>query len=221
MAITYKDIERVNGEIQYTPIERYDKKLNKKVTKNYAEVAQRVTAFRKLFPEGFILTELTYHHEGLAIMKASCGYYGEDGSKIILAEGTAFEYQSANAINKTSYIENCETSAVGRALGLAGFGGAEAVASMEEVSAAITSQEEDHEKWVKDQGIRASSQKNIFALISKINELDKGFWPDLCDMYDIKKVSDIKNEDFTAITELARNKLSQLGVDEMEMSRNE
>ena len=218
MALTYGDLERVNKEIKYTPIERYDKKANKKVTKQYAEVAERVMAFRKVLPEGFITSTILHHNEGMVIIKAMCGYYEADGTKVVLAEGTAFEFRDASAINKTSYIENCETSAVGRALGLAGFGGAEAVASKDEVEAAIDMQQQAHEKWEKEKEIRISAQKNIFALISRINELDRGFWPDLCNMYDINKISDIKNEDFPAITELARNKLAQLGINEMEMA---
>ena len=42
----YKDIERVNSEIDM---------INMK-GKDYAMVPERVTAFRKLFPEGFIRT---------------------------------------------------------------------------------------------------------------------------------------------------------------------
>ena len=218
MAFTYEDLERANKGIKYTPIERYDKKAGTKVTKQYAEVAERVMAFRKVIPEGFITSAILHHNEGMVVIKATCGYYENDGTKVVLAEGMAFEFRDASAINKTSYIENCETSAVGRALGFAGFGAAESVASKDEVEAAIYMQEKDQEKWVKEQEIRISAQKNIFALISKINELDRGFWPDLCNMYDIKKVSDIKNEDFPAITELARNKLAQLGINEMEMA---
>ena len=218
---TYEDLERVNKEIEYTPIERYDKQAGKKVTKNYAEVSQRVTAFRKVLPEGFIISEIVSHQEGMIVMRATCGYYEADGKKVVLAIGTAFEFRDGSSINKTSYVENCETSAVGRCLGLAGFGGAESVASKDEIEGALQRQEDDHEKWVKEQEIRVTAQKNIFALISKINEVDRGFWPDICNMYDIKKVSEIKNEDFPAITELSRNKLKQLGIDEMELGRNE
>lgn len=218
MGFTYEDIERVNKDITYTPIERYDKDKGKKVTKNYAEVAQRVMAFRKVMPMGFITPQIVRLEGELVVIKATCGYYESDGSKVVLAEAHAFEIQSGSKINKTSYIENCETSAVGRALGLAGFGGTDAVSSKDEVEAAMAMQAENDEKWVKEQEIRIVSQKNVFALISKINERDRGFWPDLCNMYDIKKVSEIKNEDFPAITELARNKLRQLGIDEMELA---
>ena len=61
----------------------------------------------------------------------------------VIATGTAYEKENSTFINKTSYIENCETSAVGRALGMAGFGIDTSVASAEEVANAIENQKED------------------------------------------------------------------------------
>jgi hypothetical protein len=58
----------------------------------------------------------------------------------VLGTGTAYEKESSSFINKTSYIENCETSAVGRALGMCGFGIDVSVASAEEVQNAINNQ---------------------------------------------------------------------------------
>ena len=59
----------------------------------------------------------------------------------MLATGYAFERQDASNINKTSFIENCETSAVGRALGFIGLGSEKSIASAEEVDNAIKTQE--------------------------------------------------------------------------------
>ena len=123
--ITYKDIEKVNKEIKTTDIKG----------KDYAEVPQRVTAFRKLYPQGTITTEILSIEDGICIMKATVSNNGE-----ILGEGTAYEKENGSFINKTSYIENCETSAVGRALGFAGFGVDVSIASAEEVINAINNQ---------------------------------------------------------------------------------
>ena len=54
--------------------------------------------------------------------------------------GYAQEKESSSFINKTSFIENCETSAVGRALGMCGFGIDTSIASYEEVQNAINNQ---------------------------------------------------------------------------------
>lgn len=129
IVITYADIQRVNAEITTTPIKG----------KNYAEVNQRITAFRKLYPTGFIKTQIIRLDEdfktGVCVIRAEVGY-----GDTILATGIAYEKADSSYINKTSYIENCETSAVGRALGNAGFGIDTSVASFEEVQNAINNQ---------------------------------------------------------------------------------
>lgn len=107
--------------------------------KEYAEVNQRVKAFRTLYPEGFITTEILCREGGLCIIKATVGHYA-DGKSTILATGTAYEKEGSSQINRTSYIENCETSAVGRALGMAGFGIDTSIASADEMNNALLQQ---------------------------------------------------------------------------------
>lgn len=130
MNIKYENIVDANKGIEYTDVRG----------KNYAEVAQRVQAFRKLIPGGYITTDIISNENGVVYMKAEAGYY-ENGQRVMLATGLAFERQDASNINKTSYIENCETSAVGRALGFIGFGSEKSIASAEEVDNAIKTQE--------------------------------------------------------------------------------
>ena len=107
--------------------------------KEYAEVNQRVKACRTLYPEGFITTEILCREGGLCIIKATVGHYA-DGKSVILATGTAYEKEGSSQINRTSYIENCETSAVGRALGMAGFGIDTSIASADEMHNALLQQ---------------------------------------------------------------------------------
>ena len=103
--------------------------------KNYVMVNERIKAFRYVFPLGTISTEILEDDGERVTVKA----YVYDGNTL-LATGHAFEVKAASYINKTSYIENCETSAVGRALGNAGFGIDTSVASYEEVQNAINNQ---------------------------------------------------------------------------------
>ena len=126
--ISFEQIQKANAQIRTTNIKG----------KEYAEVNQRIKAFRMCYPEGFIRTQLLSVEDGVCIMRAEVG----DGANI-LGTGTAYEKETSSYINKTSYIENCETSAVGRALGMAGFGIDTSVASYEEVSNAIAQQEAD------------------------------------------------------------------------------
>lgn len=105
--------------------------------KEYAEVNQRIKAFRMCYPGGTIQTQMLSNENGVCIFRASV--WDQSGS--LLGTGTAYEKENSSFINKTSYIENCETSAVGRALGMAGFGIDVSVASAEEVANAIQNQE--------------------------------------------------------------------------------
>lgn len=130
--ITYEEIKMANNTIQTTDIKG----------RAYSEVPQRIKAFRMVYPTGFIISDMISNENGVCIFKTSVGYYAEDGSMIVLGTGMAYEKEGSTFINKTSYIENCETSSVGRALGMAGFGIDVSVASAEEVQNAMANQEE-------------------------------------------------------------------------------
>lgn len=125
--ITFEQIKQANEQIKTTDIKG----------KEYAEVNQRIKAFRMCYPNGSISSEILFLADGIVTMKATV--YNEEGR--VLGTGTAQEKETSSYINKTSYIENCETSAVGRALGMCGFGIDTSVASAEEVQNAIRNQE--------------------------------------------------------------------------------
>ena len=137
--------------------------------KDYAEVNQRIKAFRSLVPNGSIETEIISVENGVVIMKAVIR--NEDGA--ILGVGHAYEKENSTFINKTSYIENCETSAVGRALGMCGFGIDTSVASYEEVANAMQNQVEKPTKTTKTTKPIKKDQVNYRELLlKKIAELN-------------------------------------------------
>lgn len=136
--MTYEDISKVNSEIDM---------INMK-GKDYAMVPERVTAFRKLFPEGFIVTEIVSNDGTTVLMKATAGYYREDGTQAILGTGLAQEVRGKGLVNSTSHIENCETSAVGRALGFLGLGlNGGGICSAEELANAVVAQRQHIEDF--------------------------------------------------------------------------
>ena len=110
--------------------------------KSYAEVNQRIKAFRLVHPSGCITTEIVSMENGTVTMKASVF----DEQNHLLGTGFAQEKENSSFINKTSYIENCETSAIGRALGMCGYGVDVSVASAEDVQNAIHNQQMDEKK---------------------------------------------------------------------------
>lgn len=137
---TWEDLTRANNAINPMPISRWDKKQRREVTKDYAEVNQRVKAFRMVYPNGFIRTHIDSHESGVCIIRAEVGFYSDAGP-VLLANGYAYEKEGSSQVNETSYIENCETSAVGRALGLAGFGIDTSIASADEMRNALHQQQ--------------------------------------------------------------------------------
>lgn len=105
--------------------------------KEYTPVFQRIKAFRRVFPCGFIKTELASNENGVCIFRAFVGYKSKSGEECVLGVGTACEKENSSMVNRTNYIENCETSAVGRALGMAGFGIETSIASAEDMYAVL------------------------------------------------------------------------------------
>ena len=124
--MTFEELSAVNAKIKTTDIKG----------KAYADVNERIKAFRKLFPDGTISTEIISLEDGICLIKATV--MDDEGN--VLGTGHAYEKEGSTFINKTSYIENAETSAVGRALGMVGIGIDTSVASYEEVANAMANQ---------------------------------------------------------------------------------
>jgi hypothetical protein len=103
--------------------------------KEYATVASRVEIFRKHFPLYSITTELIVDDEQRVVMKAEI----KDESDRVIADGYSEEIRGEGLINTTSAIENCQTSAIGRALAAFGLIGGEYASSFE-VENAISKQ---------------------------------------------------------------------------------
>jgi hypothetical protein len=149
---TWEQLVKANSIIKTTDVKG----------KDYAEVNQRIKAFRSVCPGGAILTEMLSNENGVCVFKATVC----DEEMRVLGTGTAYEKESSSFINKTSYIENCETSAVGRALGMCGFGIDTSIASAEEVQNAIKNQGQEPPKEQRKQ------QTPRQMLIARLNELN-------------------------------------------------
>jgi len=100
---------------------------------NYVPVAERLEKFYERFPDGRVMTSIVEHDqaEGFVLMRAEV--YRTPDDAVPAATGHAFEVRGEGYVNKSSYIENAETSAVGRALALLGFEVRRGLASREEM----------------------------------------------------------------------------------------
>lgn len=124
--MNYEDLKKVNASLETMDIKG----------KKYIPVNERVKAFRMLHPDGTIETELVRYEDANIIVKATVKVNGE-----IKATGYGKEVEGSSNINRTSALENAETSAVGRALGFLGIGIDTSIASYEEVNNAKLNQE--------------------------------------------------------------------------------
>lgn len=179
--ITYEQIKEANEAIITTDIKG----------KDYAEVPQRVKAFRMVYPNGCIETEMLSNENGVCIFRALV--YGQEN--VLLATGTAYEKEDSSFINKTSYIENCETSAVGRALGLAGFGIDTSIASAEEVRNAMANQD-----------IPIASEKQV-SYISKLYDAEN--IGKILAHYKVSSLSELNVKQATEVIERAKKRNEQ------------
>ena len=193
--ITFEDLKKANDSIVTTEIKG----------NQYAAVSQRIKAFRMLFPTGMIATDIISNENGVCIIKATVGFLNENGERQVLGTGIAYEKENSSFINKTSYIENCETSAVGRALGMCGLGIDSDVASADEVQTATFQQDslktitaekrKGLEKTCKDDGIPVSYICELYS-VSELKELTEakfvnlvGHWDEMKAKYNERKNS--------------------------------
>lgn len=119
--------------------------------KDYIMVVERLKKFRQDHPNYSLATEIVHIDQAWVVMKAVIK--NEDGRE--LAHGTAFEKANSNFINQTSYIENCETSAWGRALGNLGIGLDAHIRSADEMQNATNNQ------VTPENEMRAESKKKL------------------------------------------------------------
>ena len=125
--MTFEDLKKANSELKTLDIRG----------KEYVPVNERVKAFRRVCPDGTITTEILQLDRDAVVIRATV----QDETGKILGTGMGREEKGLGNINKTSFVENCETSAVGRALGMIGIGVDASFASADEVANAIAQQE--------------------------------------------------------------------------------
>lgn len=84
----------------------------------YATVEERLTQFWSDHPDGAVITEIAHREENIIVFKAYI--YFERGGDLV-STGFAEEVRDASPVNRTSFVENAETSAIGRGLANANY----------------------------------------------------------------------------------------------------
>lgn len=112
--------------------------------KEYVEVKERLRIFRQDYPKWSLVSDIIdstdsqiMNYKGDDVKKeatVTIKAFVLDENDTVRATGIAREERNSSNINKGSYVENCETSAWGRALANLGIGIDGSVASAEEMS---------------------------------------------------------------------------------------
>lgn len=125
--------------------------------KEYVEVHERINFLRENYKNAQLLTDIISNDNGVCVIKATLLIDDK-----IVSTGHAYEKEASTFINKTSYIENCETSAVGRCLGNFGIGINSSVASADEVVNAINqTQQKPKYNQVKKRQTYTPTKENV------------------------------------------------------------
>ena len=153
--------------------------------KAYKTVALRVSELRAEHPDWAIKTKLMTNAE-LIVMKATV----IDEAGKVIGQGHAEEVRGSSQINKTSALENCETSAIGRALAACGLAGTE-YASADEVANAIGQQNEMDNPLVEYNAFVRDNISTFYFIKEALSTSDYGLakesWDELSD--DEKKLA--------------------------------
>ena len=190
--------------------------------KQYKTVVLRVNEFREAcsITEGWgVETCIIEMNDKWACVKASIT--NPDGRVVGTGHGVEF-WQGTNKINKTSALENAETSALGRALSSVGLGGEE-YASADEVLNAIKTQDtmdepeahktvDDHVDEVIDAAALEIVKGNISKLTEKMGEDEYRIWHSrmLSNFYKAESIKDMNVEQLVAFAEQQQERLKQV-----------
>lgn len=151
-------------------------------TKKYVMVKDRVKAFRQNFDGWSLRTMIESIDDTQVIFSARV--YAADGE--LIATGYAHEVAGASDVNRTSHIENCETSAIGRALANLGIGIDDSYGSADEVVNAQNTQD-SLDKPVSKENLKKLRQ------IMELNDVDE---KKVCDYFHVDKLEQLTNEEW-------------------------
>ena len=137
--------------------------------KKYSTVNERHKHLLTYFPEARFNEEVIFHDADRVVVKTEL-YIGD----VIYSVGHAEEYRNANFINKTSALENCSSSSLGRCLAAFGLSGSE-YASAEELVNALNNQNTNNQSTtktvsIKDQIQKQTTETKLTALYSNLKK---------------------------------------------------
>ena len=138
---------------------------------NYATVAQRIEEFYKEHPQGTVRTELVKVDGPEVVFRATVFRTVEEAVAGVGTTGYAREVEGKSPVNRTSHYENCESSAIGRALANLGYATSAHRPSRQEMLKAARMQQEHEEmlEYVRQVGASASAEAVVRVAGAEVN----------------------------------------------------
>jgi hypothetical protein len=130
---------------------------------NYATVQERIAQFYQDFPDGSIRTFMVVHDGPEVIFEARVYRTPEEAAMGVYTSGWAREIEGKTPVNRTSHLENAESSAVGRSLANAGYATDSRRPSRSEMIK-VARVREEHEQmlqYIRSAGARVSPEAAI------------------------------------------------------------
>jgi hypothetical protein len=174
----------------------------------YETVEQRLSRFWKAHAEGRVLTDLVFHDDRRFIVKAEI-YFDRDDMTAV-ASGYAEEIVGASPVNRTSALENGETSAIGRALANCGFASEGKRPSRSEMEKVERYSKEPRMAVTKEKQWTPADERQALLAIEAANlskDLDK-----LKEIWDANKaVADLEIDGITLLSKVNQKKAEFTG----------
>ena len=144
---------------------------------DYEPVAERLPKFlddtTKHGEHPRVITEMVHRGDGWCVFRAELHAVDPHGNDRLIATGWAEEHAAERGVNATSHVENCETSAIGRALANAGYAGSDPTkrASREEMQKVQRMGGERQTYTPRDNGARLATVKQVESIQYRIAKL--------------------------------------------------
>jgi len=158
---------------------------------SYATVQERIAQFYQDFPDGSIRTFLARNDGPEVVFEARIYRTPEEAAMGIYTSGWAREVEGKSPVNRTSHLENCESSAVGRALANLGYATDARRPSRSEMIK-VARVKEEHEQmlqYVRNVGARVEPEAEITigGQTRNLKEYVRENWPTIKEQFRIAR----------------------------------
>ena len=159
---------------------------------NYATVQERIAQFYQYFPNGSIRTFLVRSDGPEVVFEARVFRGSDEAATNIYTSGWAREVEGKTPVNRTSHLENCESSAIGRALANLGYAtDARRPSRSEMLKVARTKEEHDQLlEYIKAVGPQVADDAEVLVggKVHNLKQYVRGNWATIKEQFRVARL---------------------------------